>query len=186
MFPSPDTSARATPSLQWVPWPPLAGALRFPTFIGLGSEVAHSVARVLATVRRSNRACRFPAHGFHEDSSFRDAPEGIDGDRVMRPVLTVGATRFIMNGPSGEPVELIQNTSLLGQERTGFSLRELFRPLSSLLVWFPFPSRPSSPAAFPDPFGRRLPGRVAFVTPHRYYSAVGLLTGPRSPLRFRL
>src|SRR5207253_2679802 len=34
MFPSPDTSARATPSLQWVPWPPLAGALRFPTFIG--------------------------------------------------------------------------------------------------------------------------------------------------------
>src|SRR5438034_1291993 len=31
MSPSPDTSARATPSLQWVPWPPLAGALRFPT-----------------------------------------------------------------------------------------------------------------------------------------------------------
>src|ERR1700687_3703877 len=23
-----------SPSLQWVPWPPLAGALRFPTFIG--------------------------------------------------------------------------------------------------------------------------------------------------------
>jgi hypothetical protein len=22
------------PSLQWVPWPPLAGALRFPTFVG--------------------------------------------------------------------------------------------------------------------------------------------------------
>ena len=34
MFPSPDASARATPSLQWVPWPPLAGALRFPTFLG--------------------------------------------------------------------------------------------------------------------------------------------------------
>src|SRR5437879_3978070 len=34
MSPSPDTSARATPSLQWVPWPPLAGALRFPTFLG--------------------------------------------------------------------------------------------------------------------------------------------------------
>src|SRR5215471_9864806 len=34
MFPSPDTSARATPSLQWVPWPLLAGALRFPTFLG--------------------------------------------------------------------------------------------------------------------------------------------------------
>jgi len=24
----------ASPSLQWVPWPPLAGALRFPTLIG--------------------------------------------------------------------------------------------------------------------------------------------------------
>jgi len=23
-----------TPSLQWVPWPPLSGALRFPTFAG--------------------------------------------------------------------------------------------------------------------------------------------------------
>src|SRR5215469_12171572 len=34
MFPSPDTSAWATPSLQWVPWPPLAGALRFPAFLG--------------------------------------------------------------------------------------------------------------------------------------------------------
>jgi len=34
MFPPTDTSARATPSLQWVPWPPLAGALRFPTFFG--------------------------------------------------------------------------------------------------------------------------------------------------------
>src|SRR5437762_11900802 len=33
MSPSPDTSARAAPSLQWVPWPPLAGALRFPTFL---------------------------------------------------------------------------------------------------------------------------------------------------------
>ena len=34
MFPSSDAPARATPSLQWVPWPLLAGALRFPTFIG--------------------------------------------------------------------------------------------------------------------------------------------------------
>ena len=34
MFPPPNTSAWATPSLQWVPWPPLAGALRFPTFVG--------------------------------------------------------------------------------------------------------------------------------------------------------
>jgi hypothetical protein len=34
MCPSPDTSARAPPSLQWVLWPPLAGALQFPAFIG--------------------------------------------------------------------------------------------------------------------------------------------------------
>jgi hypothetical protein len=36
------------------------------------------------------------------------------------------------------PVGLIQSTSLLGRERTGFSLKELFRPPSSLLIWFPF------------------------------------------------
>src|SRR5215472_5695792 len=36
------------------------------------------------------------------------------------------------------PVGLIQSASLLGRERTGFSLKELFRPPSSLLIWFPF------------------------------------------------
>src|SRR6266850_2780335 len=30
MVPSPDTFARAPPSLQWVPWPPLAGAPAVP------------------------------------------------------------------------------------------------------------------------------------------------------------
>ena len=34
MVPSPEASARAPPSLQWVSWPLPAGALRFPTFIG--------------------------------------------------------------------------------------------------------------------------------------------------------
>ena len=34
MGPSPESSPRAPPSLRWVPWPPLAGALRFPTIIG--------------------------------------------------------------------------------------------------------------------------------------------------------
>ena len=34
MVPSPEASPRAPPSLQWVPWPPLAGALRFATFTG--------------------------------------------------------------------------------------------------------------------------------------------------------
>src|SRR5215469_12829773 len=38
---------------------------------GVGSEVAHRVTPALATVRLSNRACRFPAHGFHEDSLVR-------------------------------------------------------------------------------------------------------------------
>ena len=34
MFPSHRYIRSATPSLQWVPWPPLAGALRSPTFTG--------------------------------------------------------------------------------------------------------------------------------------------------------
>ena len=34
MVPSPEASTWAPPSLQWIPWPPLAGALRFSTFIG--------------------------------------------------------------------------------------------------------------------------------------------------------
>ena len=51
----------------------------------VGSEVAHLVASTLATVRRSNRACRFPAHGFHEDANVRGAKEGIRVERVNRP-----------------------------------------------------------------------------------------------------
>ena len=47
-------------------------------FFAVGSEVAHRGSPTLATVRRSNRACSFPAHGFHEDSRFRDAIEGIN------------------------------------------------------------------------------------------------------------
>ena len=30
------------PSLQWVPWPPLAGALRFPTLTGTMGSYDHS------------------------------------------------------------------------------------------------------------------------------------------------
>src|SRR5262252_2397208 len=62
------------------------------------------------------------------------------------------------------PVGLIQSASLLGRERTGFSLKELFQPPSSLLIWFSLSSQPSSPAAFPNPFGCRLPGHMAFAT----------------------
>src|SRR5215467_1884953 len=49
------------------------------------------------------------------------------------------------------PVGLIQSASLLGHGCTGFSLKELFQPPSSLLIWLPFSSQQSSPAAFPDP-----------------------------------
>jgi hypothetical protein len=66
------------PSLRWIPWPPLTGALRFSTFVGVGSEVARLVARALATVRRSNCTCSFPAYSFHEDSRFRGAMVGIN------------------------------------------------------------------------------------------------------------
>src|ERR1700756_1536804 len=42
-----------------------------------GSEVAHRVAPVLATVRRSNVVCGFPAPRFHEGAFLCDAIEGI-------------------------------------------------------------------------------------------------------------
>src|SRR4029077_9513389 len=42
-----------------------------------GSEVAHRVAPMLATVRRSNVVCGFPAPRFHEGALFCDAIEGI-------------------------------------------------------------------------------------------------------------
>jgi len=47
MVPSPEASPRAPPSLQWIPWPPLTGALRFSTFTG--------------TMRRYD--CSPPIHG---------------------------------------------------------------------------------------------------------------------------
>jgi hypothetical protein len=45
------------------------------TFVG--SEEAHLVTLVLASVRRSNCTCGFPACSFHEDSFVRGAIEGI-------------------------------------------------------------------------------------------------------------
>ena len=44
----------------------------------VGSEVAHSVAWVLATVRRSNCTGSFPAYSFYEDSRFRGTIVGIN------------------------------------------------------------------------------------------------------------
>src|ERR1019366_7789168 len=39
----------------------------------------------LATVRRSNCTCSFPAYSFHEDSRFRDAIEGINWIKFTSP-----------------------------------------------------------------------------------------------------
>src|SRR5215471_17519592 len=84
------------------------------------------------------------------------------------------------------PVGLIQSTSLLRRERTGFSLKEPFRPPSSLLIWFPFPSRPSSPAAFPDPLLVADHSVTQLSSHFRYCSALRPLTERHSPFRLRL
>src|SRR5262245_1041630 len=39
----------------------------------------------LATVRRSNRTCGFPAYGFHEDSLFGNVKEGINRTKFTSP-----------------------------------------------------------------------------------------------------
>jgi len=75
----------------------------------------------LASVRLSNCTCGFPACSFHEDSRPPRCQKGIKGTFLA-------------------PIRLIQSTSLLGRGRTGFSQKELFRPPSSLLIWFPFSS----------------------------------------------
>jgi hypothetical protein len=46
--------------------------------IFVGSEEARQVALALASVRRSNWTCGFPASSFHEDPLFREAMEGIN------------------------------------------------------------------------------------------------------------
>jgi hypothetical protein len=51
----------------------------------VGSEVARSVARVLATVRRSNGVCSFPAPRFHEEPRWREAREGVNQRRLTSP-----------------------------------------------------------------------------------------------------
>jgi hypothetical protein len=39
----------------------------FGSFVAVGSEEARSIALALASVRRSNWTCGFPASSFHED-----------------------------------------------------------------------------------------------------------------------
>jgi hypothetical protein len=51
-------------TIEQSPFPPAA----FTAFAGVGSEEARSVALALASVRRTNWTCRFPASSFHEDA----------------------------------------------------------------------------------------------------------------------
>src|SRR5258708_9405 len=71
----------------------------------------------------------FPHAAFTKTQVFRDAKEGMNPTR-----WSINEWTFLA------PVRLIQSTSLLGHGRTGFSLKELFRPPISLLIWFPFSS----------------------------------------------
>src|SRR5262249_702332 len=104
----------------------------------------------------------------------------------MRPVLTVRATRLINEWTFWgtrrvDPVHQSPRTGAYGFFAKGTLPPSLIlRPL----VFLPFPT--IFAGCLPRPIRSQLPGRVAFVTPHRYYSAVGLLTEPRSPLRFHL
>src|SRR5215831_12687496 len=81
------------------------------------------------------------------------------------------------------PVRWIQSTSLLGRERTGFSLKELFRPPSSLLIWFPFSLSDIFVGCLPRP-ASVADKSVTWLSPRlRYYPAVRLLTERCSPFR---
>src|SRR5260370_42567277 len=71
----------------------------------------------------------FPHAAFTKTQVFRDAKEGMNPTR-----WSINEWTFLA------PVRLIQSTSLLGHGRTGFSLKELFRPPISLLIWCPFSS----------------------------------------------
>lgn len=69
--------------------PSPASAQGFPSlfgrFTGVGSEEARSVSLALASVRRSNCTCGFPAYSFHEDSLAGTAIEGINRIRFTNP-----------------------------------------------------------------------------------------------------
>ena len=57
----------------------------FAGFTAVGSEEARSIALALASVRRSNWACSFPAPSFHEDAVRRVASEGIIATKFTSP-----------------------------------------------------------------------------------------------------
>jgi len=70
-------------STPFPPQPPLRTCPR----CSAGSSVSGRRWRAcaLATVRRSNCTCSFPAYSFHEDSRFREAIEGINRTRFTSP-----------------------------------------------------------------------------------------------------
>jgi hypothetical protein len=51
----------------------------------VGSEEARSTTLALASVRRSNWACSFPAPSFHEDADLRGVMEGIIPTKFTSP-----------------------------------------------------------------------------------------------------
>jgi len=66
----------------------------------VGSEEAPTVARWLTSVRRSNRTCRFPASGFHEDALKReDSMEGIRPTRFTKPISPYSVARGRVSHP---------------------------------------------------------------------------------------
>ena len=85
---------------------------------------------MLATVRRSNCTCGFPACSFHEGSPFRDAIK----------VLTVLVNEWTFFASVGS----IQSDSILGRKCTGISLMELIH--STRVPSFPYSLPISLPA----------------------------------------
>ena len=67
-------------------------------FNAVGSEVARTC--VLATVRRPNRTCSFPAYGFHEDSLFGNDKEGINRTKFTSPYCSYN----FLSGSCFQPV----------------------------------------------------------------------------------
>ena len=138
----------------------------FVGFNAVGSEEAHLA--VLASVRRSNWTCRFPASSFHRGERLLGCKEG------MRWI------NWTFLSPSG----LIQSASLLGRTGSGFSLRELSSCLTLLICPSGSFLLPLS-VAFPN-FSLELPpagGKPAFTGPARYYSTVRPLPALHSPFR---
>jgi hypothetical protein len=76
-------------------------------------------------------ALRKPTESAHLRLHYPGLPSPSPGHRQVFRLYTLSVNEWTF---------LIQSTSLLRRERTGFSLRELLHPPSSLLIWCPFSS----------------------------------------------